>query len=155
MPETWASYGMSLARVPRITTARYRVYNYKAVIFKLGFYYVGLIERHTGRHAAYHILWYQTQCSSVISMGWYVGNNAMKLMTARYLQHHIYLIVIVMICVEHCLSLYITILWHRNALSITCPLWEESIGHRWITLTTGQLCGALLFSIFWSIVYPR
>ena len=35
--------------------------------------------------------------------------------------------------------------WHRNTFHITGPLWGESTGDRWITLTKGQLWGALVF----------
>ena len=36
---------------------------------------------------------------------------------------------------------------HGNALCINGPLWEESIGHRWIPVTNVQWCGALWVSL--------
>ena len=37
--------------------------------------------------------------------------------------------------------------WHRNASRITVPFWGASFGHRYISPTKGQWCGALTFSL--------
>ena len=44
-------------------------------------------------------------------------------------------------------SMYMMMSWHRYTCCMTGPLWGESTGHRWITLTKGQSCNALMFSL--------
>ena len=37
--------------------------------------------------------------------------------------------------------------WQGNAFWIIASFWEESISEQWISLTKGQQCGALIFSL--------